>query len=483
MKRAKKERFNPLPAFLLILVAIGFQMVYPAANMFERVGHLLLDFGVGMTLASVYLALRRAQAKLFWVPGLLATFLGGGVYLLSMAYNGLTASTSKEDPATVQLLVELGADDELSEIEGILKKYDAVAEKAFPQVDMSESVDLAQYYVVYVDSAQRDLLSAELRSDVENVDQLAPNRPVKLEEPIAGELKTPPGQFIANDPQLNGQWYAKAIEYNQVFEFLQHHKPAKKIKVAVVDTGVDKDHEDLNSTYEESGGDGDYDKHSHGTHCAGLVGAITNNGIGVGSLNWEGRHIALSGYPALDDNGRGTDRRVAKAIIDAAEGGADVISMSLGGFSPFPPKAQKDAIKYAVKLGATVIVAAGNSNDDARRYSPANIPGVIVVSAVDENLNKASFSNTNTKLKQPIAAPGVNILSTVPGSKYVPYSGTSMATPIVAGLVGIMKSYKPGLTNKEIYNILHKSGMDVRDTPKVGRVINPLKALELTLKK
>ena len=232
-------------------------------------------------------------------------------------------------------------------------------------------------------------------------------------------------------------------------------------------------------SYKESKTDGDYDLHSHGTHCAGLAGVATNNGIGTGSLNLDGEFITLTAYAALDDNGRGTDQRVSKAIIDAAESGADVISMSLGGFSPFgPPKAQVDAIKYARKLGAIVVVAAGNSNDDARKYSPANIKGVITVAAIDEKLNKAYFSNTNTKLKMPIAAPGVNILSSVPDSKYQAYNGTSMATPIVAGLLGMMKAFQPDLTTEQAYDILKSTGTKVNDSGKVGKVINPLEAIK-----
>ncbi|MEM6801964.1 MAG: S8 family serine peptidase [Bacteroidota bacterium] len=475
VKRVNGKAFNPLPAFILILVALAYELFLSSGSVFARLPHILTDFGAGMLIASVYLLLRNAQAKLLAVPGALALMVGSIMYVVSFGYDWISKTMSNDH----QLLVELGPDDNIDEIESILDAHDAEWEKAFPEVDLDEDEDLAQVYLVSVCADQIENLKESLKMDKENVDHVESNGEVLLFEPIAVEpnRKNEKG-FLANDPELGRQWFAEKLSYNKVYKFLQQNQPKKKVKLAIVDTGVDKDHEDLNSIYKKSGTDGDYDKHSHGSHCAGIAGAATNNGKGVGSLNWEGRHITISGYAALDDNGRGTDQRVSRAIIKAADDGADVISMSLGGFSPFPPKSQKDAINYAIKQGATVIVAAGNSNDDARRYSPANIPGVIVVSAADPNLNKASFSNINTKLKQPIAAPGVDILSTIPGGSYQAYSGTSMATPLVAGLVAMIKSYKPDLTNKEVYKILKDTGMEVRDSKKIGKVVDPLKAIE-----
>jgi len=479
VKRVNGKEFNPLPAFILILVALAFELIFSSGSFFERLPHILTDFGAGMLIASLYLMARKAQAKLLWVPGILSLIVGGSLYLVTFGYEWVSKAMTNDQ----ELLVELGPDDDISEIEGILLRHSAEWKKAIQKVDLSENEDLAQYYLVTVCEAELENLKAALSLDEENVDQWDMNHPVQLFDPISSEATSKLAtEFLANDPQLGQQWFAEKLSYNDVYEFVKTHKPKKKVKLAIVDTGVDKDHEDLKSIYTKSGTDGDYDKHSHGSHCAGIAGAATNNGKGVGSLNWEGRHIIISGYAALDDNGRGTDQRVSRAIIKAAEDGADVISMSLGGFSPFPPKAQKDAITYAIKLGATVVVAAGNSNDDSRRYSPANIPGVIVVSAADPNLDKASFSNINTKLKMPIAAPGVDILSTIPGGSYQAYSGTSMATPLVAGLVAMMKSYKPDLSNEEVYQILNATGTEVKDSKKIGRVVNPLQAIHAAVK-
>ncbi len=484
VRRNQGRSFNPWPAFILMLGALAYQLLVPEGGLISRFGQLALDWGLGMSLAALYLWAKQAKAVIFFVPGLLAVLVGAAVYGLDRAYDWIAQDLRQSEDA-VQLLVELGPDDQLAEVEPILEVYDAVAEKAFPNVDLDESEDLAQYFLVYVKEGYAASLIADLNQDPENVDQVARNREVSLFEPVASDPQKnpPPRQFLADDPRLNQQWYAQALQFNAVYAMIKDRKPRKKAKVAIVDTGVDGVHEDISGVYTRSGGTGDQDKHSHGTHCAGLAGAATNNGKGVGSLNWNGQFVTLSGFPALDERGRGTDQRVAQAIIDAAESGADVISMSLGGPALFgPPKSQADAIAYARKRGAIVVVAAGNSNDDARRYAPANIKGVITVGAVDENLDKASFSNVNTKLKMPIAAPGVNILSSVPGSGYQSYNGTSMATPLVSGLIGMMRAFQPDLTTEQAYKILNATGTRVKDSGKVGRVINPKAALQAVMK-
>lgn len=476
VNKARGKSFRPLPAFLLLIAAFSFRFVFGEGNILERLAMSLTDVGIGMIISSAYLAFHKERAKLFWVPGLLALVISGLMHL-SIAFVEAISKSICSEPTTVELLVELGPDDEIAELEPVLKKYKAKAEKAFENVDMSEDEDLAQFHVIYVDSAYKDPLLKELKLDTENVDDAALNGAVSLFDPVpAAATEQQKYPYRANDPYLGSQWYLEKLDYNRAFDLLKNQEPNKKVLLAIVDTGVDSDHEDIEDVFKRSPGKSD--KHGHGTHCAGIAGAATNNNIGVGSLNWEGKYLTIMGFPALDQYGRGSDKTVSKAIIDAAEAGADVISMSLGGYSPYPPKSQVEAIQYALSLGSIVVVAAGNSNDNAKYYSPANIPGVITVSAIDENLNKAVFSNTNTSLKMPIAAPGVNIFSSIPGSKYQAFSGTSMATPLVAGLIGVMRSFQPELTPKQAFTILKDSGKKVNDSDKVGHVVLPHAALQ-----
>jgi thermitase len=125
-----------------------------------------------------------------------------------------------------------------------------------------------------------------------------------------------------------------------------------------------------------------------------------------------------------------------------------------------------------------VVVAAGNSDEDAADFCPANAKGVITVSAIDENNNKAEFSNFINNVGMGIAAPGVNIYSTMPNNTYKYLNGTSMATPYVAGLLGIMKSLNPDLTTQEAYEILKNSGIDTKNTSQTGKLIQPAEAVK-----
>jgi thermitase len=204
---------------------------------------------------------------------------------------------------------------------------------------------------------------------------------------------------------------------------------------------------------------------------------VTNNGLGIASLNWEGRFVEVTAYRALDANGFGTIEQIAQGIIDAARDGADVVSLSLGDRSRAAPKVLSDAIAYARRRGAVVVAAAGNADADAAMHTPSNVDGVIAVAAVDASLRKARFSNVNTSLARPIAAPGVDILSLRTGGGYVPMSGTSMATPMVAGLVGVMRSIRPDLTGDEVYRILSETARDVPDAARTGRMIDAEAAL------
>ncbi|NRA49893.1 MAG: S8 family serine peptidase, partial [Phaeodactylibacter sp.] len=178
----------------------------------------------------------------------------------------------------------------------------------------------------------------------------------------------------------------------------------------------------------------------------------------------------------------GTQKSIINGMIKAADAGADVISMSLGGLSnQSKERAYRKAVEYANEKGAIVVAAAGNANRNAKNYVPAAVDGVISVSAIDADLRKAVFSNYVTDLKRGVAAPGVGIYSTIPGDRYDTYNGTSMATPYVAGLLGLMKSYRPGLTTDQAYNILQKTGKGTQQTKQTGKLIQPAKALKQLL--
>jgi thermitase len=242
---------------------------------------------------------------------------------------------------------------------------------------------------------------------------------------------------------------------------------------------VDAMHEDLKNQFHSSDASSDTDPLGHGTHCAGIAAAISNNGVGIASLVPDASFMEVTSIKVLSGIGIGDQRTTINGMIKAADLGADVISMSLGSFSSDAgQRAYGEAVKYANAKGAIVIAAAGNSNQNAKNYSPANAKGIITVSALGSDQRKATFSNTVDDLKFGIAAPGVKIMSTYPGQQYKLLDGTSMATPMVAGLVGLLKAFRPELTTQEVYQILYDSGKSIPDGKRTGKMIQAADALE-----
>lgn len=495
-----------LSLILKLILCLGFGkcggLVAADASFFGKLAggtfSIMGNFGLAMLIGGAYLFFRKSKARILFVPGLLLVFAWGGFKVVqqgteaftgwmnchrtscgvSQSSCGAAASSCPMSGAgavgaeayELELLVELGADDEISEIETVLEKHGANWEKAFKHVDLTEDEDLAQYFIVGVAESKARALLNELRADKENVDSAEPNQTFSLFLPTKARRDATQPAFRTNDPHVGKQWYLKNTKAEAVLPLLKTLSPKKKAKLAIVDTGVDGAHEDIQDVFSSS--PGNTDKHGHGSHCAGIAGAVANNNLGVASLNYEGKFIDVTGYKALSDNGSGSLATIVRAITQAAEDGADVISMSLGGYSPTPPKVAVDAIEYARKLGAIVVVAAGNSSEDAKDYMPANIPGVIVVAATDQDDRKAEFSNTNTSLNMPVAAPGVNIYSLKPGNQYVAYNGTSMATPYVAGIVAVMRSLQPDLKAEDAWRVLYETGIDAPDAAKTGKLVS-----------
>ena len=455
---------RPLPmvlGFMLAVVSLGLH-VANHETVLLTVTALSAEFGVGFWILAGMLAKAKRPAKPFFTLG--AMSLAVSVVLIA---SGKIRSAIEVET----ILVELGPDDRIEEVEGILDRHDARAERAYPTVTLAEDADLAQVYLVTVPVDRTERLMEALSSDRENVDHTEVNRLLDMIHPVdASGVRTAPEAVLENDPLVGRQWALGAINGHEAHALLKDATPAKKAVVAILDTGVDGRHEDLDGSW--GSGPADIDRHGHGSHCAGIAGAVTNNGIGIASLNWEGRFVEVTGYAALNEQGFGTIEMISQAIIDAVKDGVDVISMSLGDRSPTSPKSIRDAVEYALANSVIVIASAGNANEDAKDHMPSNIDGVIVVSAVDENLDKAKFSNTNTSLDRPITAPGVNILSLKTDGGYVEMSGTSMSTPVVAGLVGVMRSFAPDISDEDVYRILNETGRDVKDTRRIGRLID-----------
>ena len=258
---------------------------------------------------------------------------------------------------------------------------------------------------------------------------------------------------------------------------------SNNVVIAVIDTGVDYTHEDLsaniwtnpkevpnNGIDDDANGfiddvrgwdfynnDNDpFDDHGHGTHVSGTIGGVGNNGIGVAGVNW---NVKIMPLKFLGASGSGTTAGAISSVQYATLMGVHVMSNSWGGggFS----QALKDVISAANDAGILFVAAAGNSNsnNDVTPHYPSSydVPNVVAVAATDHNDLRASFSNYGASSVH-LGAPGVNTYSTVPTgacslcslSGYLSLSGTSMATPHVSGVAGLIKSQFPSLTSDGI---------------------------------
>jgi len=250
---------------------------------------------------------------------------------------------------------------------------------------------------------------------------------------------------------------------------------SSSVVVAVLDTGIDYSHPDLNNNMwindsfdpEKQQPTGSFhetlhganfvasandimDDNGHGTHVSGIVGAVGNNSTGSVGMSWK---VSLMGLKFLNHNGGGTLFNAVQAIDFAVERGAHIINASWGG--PAHSTVLRDAIKRAGEAGILFVAAAGNTGKDFTEapFYPAayNLNNIIAVASTDATDRLSSFSGYS-KSRVHIAAPGSMILSTLPGGEYGELSGTSMAAPMVAGAAALLLAEHPENTFAQIRN-------------------------------
>lgn len=280
-----------------------------------------------------------------------------------------------------------------------------------------------------------------------------------------------------------------------------------KVVVAVLDSGVDYTHEDLAANmwvrsasvnkYEDSdmGTINDLhgynalennadpmDENGHGTHCAGIIGAEGGNDLGIAGVNWQ---VQIMPLKFMNAGGFGTTKDAVEAInyvIDRKRAGVNVRVISASWGSTQRSRALEDVIRKAYEEGILFVAASGNASTDNDRspHYPSSYNNVVSVAALDRNDQLASFSNFGVKSVL-IAAPGKDILSTWLGNDYEEHSGTSMATPVVAGVAALVVANEPRISVADLHKKLLAS-VDKLDSLK-GKVasggrINAAKAVE-----
>ena len=360
-----------------------------------------------------------------------------------------------------------------------------------------------------LDNADAAVVAQQYSSMTDAVEYAEVNQVIKLDDPSEEasarySFDRPLAADAPNDPLFGDQWALSNTGQDggtakadlDALNAWANTKGSEEVVVAVLDTGVDYKHGDLmgnmwvrpadlprysddelgefNDLNGFDGTDGlsdPMDDNGHGTHCAGIIGAEGDNGIGVSGIN---QKVQIMPLKFLGRNGSGSTEDAIAAINYAIERKKDgvnlrIISASWG--STARSQALEDAIKAAGDAGILFVAAAGNdgTNNDARPHFPSNfdLPNVISVAALDRNNKLASFSNFGAKTVH-IAAPGKEIVSTWIGDNYREASGTSMATPYVSGVAALIIASDPSISMKDLRKRLLDS-VDKQETLK-GKV-------------
>ena len=383
--------------------------------------------------------------------------------------------------ATATRMAAFGSEDNLHQI-----SMDTYMLEALSTLDFSVESDLSHIVpgmqLASIDQTVPVETAVKVLEQSQYVVYAEPNYLISLNpigQPIADTQSFVPHSAQAlrapNDPMYSSQWGLTKIQADKAWDITTGKQD---IIIAVIDTGVDYNHPDLaaniwknsrevpnNSIDDDRNGYVDdyygydffnkranpMDDNGHGTHVAGIIGAIGNNGIGIVGVNW---NVKIMSLKFMGADGKGDILSAVSAIHYARQMGASIITCSWGG------RGESQALADAIRqTNALFVVAAGNegSNNDVIPHYPSNLgySNIIVVAATDTSDQLGSFSNYGHRTVN-VAAPGADILSTYPTNKnsYVRMRGTSMATPFVAGIAGLMLSVNPRLTPAQLKSLI-----------------------------
>ncbi|HVF66985.1 MAG TPA: S8 family serine peptidase [Pyrinomonadaceae bacterium] len=399
------------------------------------------------------------RAKTVEPPRVLETFRGDADVLVRFR-----AGVSEERKQAIAARLNDRVEDEIESVEGLTSIDDLDGERVEEIVNDYASLPEVEYaepnFEIKVDPLAADSIRSRfVSSDTWN----GPNDPLLSEQ-----------WGLINTGQREGK---SGADVSAGYAWERTHG-SRKVVVAVLDSGVDYTHEDLSSNIwhrpadmemyfdKELGFVDDYngfsavdrlrdpmDENGHGTHCAGIVGAEGDNAKGVAGVNWQ---VEIMPLKFMGRGGFGTTKDAVEAInyvIERKAAGVNVRVISASWGSRQKSKALEDVIRKAGEADILFVAAAGNDGMDADKtpHYPSNykLPNVIAVAALDRKDQLAGFSNYGATSVH-IAAPGREILSTWLDGAYEEHSGTSMATPFVAGVAGLVLSVEPNLSVKEL---------------------------------
>lgn len=372
-----------------------------------------------------------------------------------------------------------------------------------------------EYLVKYQDTRALNMLNTMTMSSVATIQMTDHNQTASLvkvniakrheAQALASLLSQPGVEYVVPNFKLRAftapidaaalkeQWAIAKVQAEKAWK-RAGNKGNRNVIVAVIDTGVDYKHPSLAPNmipgYDFKENDNDpmdktgFQNPGHGTHCAGAVGAT---GLVDGGIIGLAPEVSMMPLRFLGEDGSGDLNNAIKAIDYAVEKGASIISASWGAAVPRAQAAPLlEAVKRADDRGVIFIAAAANDgkNNDKTEMFPANngYPNSITVAASGASDAKPSWSNYGTATVH-VAAPGENIMSTLPNNKYGNLSGTSMATPLVSGLAALLKAQDPSLTGAQIRAILQSTGAKVSIETACNCRVDAYEAVETVMSK
>ena len=313
----------------------------------------------------------------------------------------------------------------------------------------------------------------------EGTDEQAFVRALRLQPDVEfAELDelVPPSEMIPNDPSYGSQWHLPMIQTPTAWSTTSG---APNVTIAILDTGVDPTHPDLQSklvpgwNFWDNNADSS-DVYGHGTAVAGTAAALSNNGVGVASIAWGCQIMPIR---ICDPSGSGSLSAMANGLIWAADRGARVANIS---YQVSDSLTVKSAAQYFQSKGGVVTIAAGN---DATFDPTSDNPYVLTVGATNSGDALAGFSTTGNNID--LTAPGVGIQTLNRGSGYASWSGTSFSAPIAAGVAALVISVNPNLAAAQVQNVIKQSADDLGSAgwdPSYGwGRVNAARAVDLAL--
>ncbi|WP_303964908.1 S8 family serine peptidase [Sporosarcina ureae] len=367
--------------------------------------------------------------------------IGGGLFVVFgvIGFSSLVVNAeTQNDKVVTELLVEYEegyrsfSNDQI--VSGVKERENITAQVELWTI--SEEADM--------DSIQRKLMEDKSVSRVE------PNYAYKLYT-----------NTVMSDPYLDEQWWIPHIQPYSIWSNVNQQQ--KDVVIAVIDSGIDTNHEDLRGRI-QSGGYNFNDNNTnvtdlegHGTQVAGVIAATAGNSIGITGVTGP-YNMKILPIKVFDSTGYTTTAKLIQAVDHAVRNNVDVINLSLGG--PNNSSIFNDSVQRAITAGISVVASSGNEAMKGNPISyPASYPNVISVGAIDNYDERTNFSNYNDYVS--IVAPGLYILTTSNYNSYKKVSGTSFSSPMVAGAAAIIKSQRPKSTPSQIKQLLEETATDL----------------------